>query len=180
MKTIYFVRHGETEANVQRVLAGARTDSLLTEMGVQQARGSAEIIRSLRVDAIVSSPLTRAYHTAQIIADGIGFAGQISKSALFTERDYGSATGLPYKEAGELLDSMQAVGVETINELANRAQLALDWLMAQDSENIVVVSHGGFGQMFGTIAEVKQPADFLSYPHLGKAEYYEFKLEDTK
>lgn len=179
MKTVYFVRHGEAEANVQQVLAGARTNTPLTEKGKRQAHTSAEKLKPVTIDLIVSAPLDRAYVTAKIIAGDLGYEGDITVSELFTERDFGSATGLPYAEAGKLLDSNRAIGVEPIPELATRARAALTWVQEQPATTILIVSHGGFGQMFGTVVESKPPADFLSYHHLDNTEYYEFKLGDV-
>ncbi len=38
MKTIYFVRHGETQANVDGLIAGGEFESQLTENGINQAK----------------------------------------------------------------------------------------------------------------------------------------------
>ncbi|MDP9251443.1 MAG: histidine phosphatase family protein, partial [Chloroflexota bacterium] len=65
--TFYFVRHGESEANVARRFAG-RTDSPLTERGRQQARAVAEALVSERFDRVISSPLSRCRDTALVIA----------------------------------------------------------------------------------------------------------------
>ncbi len=56
---IYFVRHGESEANLKGVFAGQRDNSLLTEKGKQQARVTAQNIKNkgILIDRIISSPL---------------------------------------------------------------------------------------------------------------------------
>ena len=41
---IYFVRHGESEANVKGMFAGQRDDSPITQTGEQQARDTAKKI----------------------------------------------------------------------------------------------------------------------------------------
>ena len=70
---IYFIRHGETKANVKRLLFG-RLDLDLTKSGVRQARTAARNLSSVgaglapaQFDYIISSPLKRAKHTAKII-----------------------------------------------------------------------------------------------------------------
>lgn len=63
----YFVRHGQTEANRQQVLAGSGIDHPLTEEGHQQARQLAEAFKKLvphPVHRLVSSQMTRAQQTA--------------------------------------------------------------------------------------------------------------------
>ena len=72
---IYFVRHGESEANQRGIFAGQKEDSVLTEKGKEQARATAQEIENenLKIDKIVSSPLKRTKETAEIIAKEIGF-----------------------------------------------------------------------------------------------------------
>lgn len=62
-KELYFVRHGESEANRLGVLAG-HEDLLLTDVGHEQAALCAERLRSVPFAAIYTSDLTRAVQTA--------------------------------------------------------------------------------------------------------------------
>ncbi|MFS8630124.1 MAG: histidine phosphatase family protein [Bacillales bacterium] len=71
MLELYFVRHGETEWNVENRLQG-RLDSPLTERGIKEARLLAERLAQLPFKAAVSSPSTRAVETAKIL---IGMRG---------------------------------------------------------------------------------------------------------
>lgn len=61
--TIYLVRHGESEGNVQRRFIG-HTDIALTDLGRRQAEMTAEYLQDIPVDCIYSSDLQRAYDTA--------------------------------------------------------------------------------------------------------------------
>ena len=63
---LYVMRHGETSWNTERKIQG-RTDVELTENGKEMARLSAEGMKDIKFDYIYSSPLTRAYTTAEII-----------------------------------------------------------------------------------------------------------------
>src|SRR6185369_5325047 len=97
---IYFVRHGESEANLKGVFAGQRDDSLLTQKGREQARKTAENIKEkgLVFDRIISSPLKRTFETAKIIASIIGFdTNKIEIDSCITEYDMGNLTGTPIK-----------------------------------------------------------------------------------
>jgi len=67
MKTFYLMRHGESEANVNRIFAAKRIDPPLTERGIQQATTQAEILKQSNLSAIYASPLLRAKQTAGII-----------------------------------------------------------------------------------------------------------------
>lgn len=64
---IYFVRHGETKANRERLLFG-QLDLDLTEEGIKQAKHVAKKLSKVKTDLIISSPLKRAKHTTDIIA----------------------------------------------------------------------------------------------------------------
>lgn len=62
---VFIVRHGESEANLKNIFG---TDSPLTENGKEQASMLASRLRLENIDAIISSPMTRALATAKIIA----------------------------------------------------------------------------------------------------------------
>ena len=76
--TLYFSRHGETEANRERRFSG-RHDTPLTDTGRNQARAVGEILeRQLGMRpplAFISSPLRRACATMEIVRETLGFPG---------------------------------------------------------------------------------------------------------
>ena len=65
--TIFLVRHGETEDNVNQIMQG-QTHGRLTQHGREQAASVARRLANEDVAAIVSSDLRRAIQTAEIIA----------------------------------------------------------------------------------------------------------------
>jgi hypothetical protein len=76
MKEIYFVRHGQSQANARNAYAGW-DDVGLTDMGREQAKAVASVIKDLDIDAIICSDLSRSHETANIIADSIDFKGEV-------------------------------------------------------------------------------------------------------
>jgi 2,3-bisphosphoglycerate-dependent phosphoglycerate mutase len=64
---IWFIRHAESEANVQRIYANGGCSFPLTIHGLQQARTIARRFSSARVHTVYSSPLLRAKQTAEEI-----------------------------------------------------------------------------------------------------------------
>lgn len=66
--TIYLIRHGEIEANIQRRWHG-RTDSELTDVGVEQAKRLGHYLHKQHnnIQSIYSSPLKRTRHTTELI-----------------------------------------------------------------------------------------------------------------
>ena len=69
MKThIYLIRHGQSEGNLYDLFLG-HTDLDLTELGKKQAKRVTTYFRDIAIDAIFSSDLKRAYHTACPLAE---------------------------------------------------------------------------------------------------------------
>ncbi|NKB54962.1 MAG: histidine phosphatase family protein [Alphaproteobacteria bacterium] len=66
-----FLRHGQSESNVDGLIGGA-TDYALTEAGREQARAAGERLLGHAITAIYSSPLSRAFDTAQMVAEAMG------------------------------------------------------------------------------------------------------------
>jgi probable phosphoglycerate mutase len=93
--TLLLARHGLTDLTGP-VLAGRTPGVHLSEAGLAQAAALAERIASVRLDAVVSSPLERCQETAQAIAVGRGMT--VTTDERFLECDYGSWTGRELKE----------------------------------------------------------------------------------
>ena len=87
-----FLRHGETENNRLRLIAGS-TDVPLNETGLAQARASAQRLAGSDIDAIWSSPLTRARTTAAHVAAALQLAVHIVPQ--IAERNWGTLEGQP-------------------------------------------------------------------------------------
>ena len=85
---IYIVRHGQTEMNHRKALQG-RSDAPLDEIGIAQARSTAEKLMNIRFDRVYTSPLIRAIQTAKIIAP---YAEPVTEKRLI-ETDYGPYEG---------------------------------------------------------------------------------------
>lgn len=67
MTRMIFVRHGESQANLEAVFAG-NYNPYLTERGRMQARRAAEALKDTRIDVAYASDLIRAYETGEIVA----------------------------------------------------------------------------------------------------------------
>lgn len=76
--TLYFVRHGESEANLLHEFSNRGLKHGLTRQGRLQAQTLAQTLQSVRVGAIFSSPLLRARQTAEILAIALGTEYQIT------------------------------------------------------------------------------------------------------
>lgn len=97
---IFLVRHGETEYNRQNRFNG-RSDSPLTEIGIDEARRHGRVLREQNVNDIrfVSSPLGRALHTAELIGEELGVPRTgIEVETCLTEISFGVWEGLTIDE----------------------------------------------------------------------------------
>lgn len=66
LKPFYFIRHGETDWNVQKILMGSK-DIPLNERGKSQAIQARQFLKDLEIGQIFSSSSQRAYQTASIL-----------------------------------------------------------------------------------------------------------------
>ncbi len=162
---IYFVRHGESEANQRGVFAGQKDDSTLTEKGKEQAFATAQEIKieNLKIDRIIASPLKRTKETAEIIAKEIGFETQkISFDDRIIEYDMGSLTGTPIQKISSFV-LISAENAEDVDDFRNRI---LNFIKeySKINENILIVSHAGVGRLLETIKENMDAKLFYDLP----------------
>lgn len=94
MLKITLVRHGEAEGNAQRRFLGV-TDAPLTIRGVEQVKCTAA--RLGEFDHVYSSPLQRAYRTAELITDG-RYQKEIFIMDELKERNFGIFDNLTIEE----------------------------------------------------------------------------------
>jgi 2,3-bisphosphoglycerate-dependent phosphoglycerate mutase len=96
VKTFHIFRHGETDWNAEERFQG-HVDIPLNARGRDQARALVETLRPLGLEAIVSSDLSRALETAQIVAGGLGGIPVLIDERL-REAHLGGAQGLTKDE----------------------------------------------------------------------------------
>lgn len=148
---LILVRHGESEGNrAQRF--SPNPDVRLTEVGVQQARESGlAIARHFRPTRVVASSYHRAQHTARIIAETIGYAGEIEVDPDLRERGIGELAGQPYRamrehpayEVARFWEWRPAGGESLVDVQRRAAPVLVRLVAAHPGEDVVVVSHGG-------------------------------------
>ncbi|WP_230117420.1 histidine phosphatase family protein [Arthrobacter sp. Bi83] len=142
LTTFALVRHGQTDWNAQRRLQGS-TDIPLNDVGRGQARDAVAALSGYEWDAIVSSPLSRAAETADLIAAGLGLSVARRVPEL-TERSFGPAEGL---QDGPELDRLRIPdgfrGAESEDEAASRGLASLEALAEEfRGRRVLVVAHG--------------------------------------
>lgn len=148
--TTLLLRHGQTEMSTQRRFAG-RGDIPLTSAGLEQAAAAAARLASRGgIDVVVTSPLRRAWHTAEAVADAA--RAPLAVDPDLVETDFGEWEGLTFAEVlARWPDEMAAwqadadaapPGGESFAAVAKRVDGALDRLLAErKGQTVVVVSH---------------------------------------
>ncbi len=96
MRILFLFRHGETDWNREGRLQG-HTDTPLNATGLAQAQVLGETLRTHRLDAVVSSDLSRARTTARIVAETLGLP--LFTDAGLRETNVGAAEGLLWADA---------------------------------------------------------------------------------
>lgn len=94
---IYLVRHGESEANIQKRYSGI-TDVRLSQNGCYQARVAGQNLCSEKISYVFSSPLKRARDTAQIICNEISFTHEIIIEPNLIEVNFGIFENMTWEE----------------------------------------------------------------------------------
>jgi len=147
----YFVRHGETDWNVERRIQGQGGDAPLNENGRKQATEAGALLADNDIDVVISSDLMRTRETAEIIAEKIGVA--VFFDPALRERSYGAlegktrddlaAMGYPDMASFDSDHTVVVEGVEGIQTLEERISKAIRNHHSQHPEkNVVIVSHG--------------------------------------
>ena len=146
MKLI-LVRHGETEENVNNILAGLDCGKLTTK-GIEQSKKlGKELKEKYKIDMIFCSPLDRCRETLEYILEENPINVPIFMSKLIEERDYGEYEGMEAvlvdpEELNEDNKLNKEMGVESLIHLVKRVNLFLEDLKLEDENStVLVISH---------------------------------------
>jgi phosphoserine phosphatase len=146
---IYFVRHGETDLNLEFRCQG-RQDISLNERGRGQIAETAERFKAIRVDSIYSSPLARAIESAEIIAERKKLP--VRTLDWLMEIDHGGMEGLNGRESEEKFpgllekwhseaDRVKFPGGESLADVAGRVAAGLKALIEGENGSVMLVTH---------------------------------------
>ena len=153
--TLLFLRHGQTDWNLQGLFQG-QTDVPLNETGRAQARESAAALKSHQPPAeiIYSSPLLRAKETAEFAKQALDVPIYFDDRQI--ERSFGALEGTsierifgnsPIRHRQDE-EKLAPYGAEPYADLEKRVRGFLDDMAAKHPEQCVLVaSHGVVGRM---------------------------------
>lgn len=156
------IRHGQSTANATGVWQG-QSDFPLSDAGRRQAEYTGRYLRNAAITGIYTSPLSRAYETAQIVGREAGFEGEVIPLRGLMERHGGMLEGYTWEEQKtcnpELVEKFLGipeeerwvlVGAETDEEVLARFGEALSEIVARHRTGgrVAVISHGGAMRAF--------------------------------
>lgn len=150
---IYFVRHGETDWNAQGRMQGL-SDTPLNDRGRVQAERIAGRFREEDgpFTGVYSSPLQRAWYTAQQIGAAVGLSPQVEPRLI--EHAIGPLEGLTLSEINARYPEVYTAwtqgvtrprfpGEEPRADLEGRLKALLDdWKARHQGQRIIAVTHG--------------------------------------
>lgn len=148
---LYLIRHGESIFNGEGRIQG-QADVGLSELGKRQSQAIAQGLASVKLDAIYSSPLQRAYQTALPLAESQGRSIEVVDN--LKEINAGIFQGLLWSEIEakypeyaepwltEQVDFVIPQG-ESRQQLLHRGVAALEFVCRQPQKCVAVVAHGG-------------------------------------
>lgn len=181
---IYFVRHGQSKANIGELEPGP--EELLSDLGREQAAFVGKRFSDIPISRIITSPYARTRETADIISAAIGLP--IEESPLFVERtppseligkrgdcdEYMEIRRL-WAEHRKTDENWRYSDEETYAEIRDRARDALAYLVKENADNALVVTHAGFLQV---LVGYMVFGEGLSYPiHLSM--HHAFRTKNT-
>lgn len=140
---IALIRHGQTDWNLQGRMQGS-SDIPLNDTGRQQAHDAVAVVRAMAIawDVVVSSPLSRARETAEILAVGLGVPLGPSYHD-FVERDFGALEGMPEADVDALWPERDEPSAETLDSVVGRGLRGLlEVEHDYPGKQVIVVCHG--------------------------------------
>lgn len=142
---IYLLRHGETNWSKEGRLQG-HTDIPMNEKGIEQINIAGDFLFRTGeiIDLIISSPLVRAWKSAEIVADKIGYKKEdIVLEQDFIERSFGLGEGLTQEQRNVRFPDRRYPNVESVEDLCERAGIAITKCVKKYcGKTILITAHG--------------------------------------
>jgi len=148
---MWLVRHGQTDWNLRGIYQG-QCDIPLNETGISQARELAAALSGTRFDAIYSSDLARALHTASFIAAALGLP--VNTDPRLREINQGVWEGQTIEAVREkyqpdfslnpkYISTPRAEGAETLEQVIRRMVVAAnEYHLRHNGGRVLLSTHG--------------------------------------
>lgn len=140
--SFHFVRHGETDANSQGLLCGAKWDIDLNDAGHSQALQAAQTLKNsdTRIQTLFCSPLSRAKSTARYFSEALQLPLVVIDD--LREWELGDWDGKPSSEIAPAFDAdLDPPNGESVEAFQCRVVAAIQSITSRN-DTPLVVSHG--------------------------------------
>lgn len=175
---LYFIRHGKTNHNADKLLAG-HCDIPLNEEGLIQAKQAALSGKDLNIDLIYCSPLIRAkqtcneinkYHNAKVIIREELIERNFGK---YESKGYSCVNG---KNCWNYYDHTYDEEIEPLRDVFKRVYFLLDEIKEEyKNKNVLIVGHNDIGRaVYCYFNGIVNNGDLLEL-NMSNAEIFEFK-----
>ncbi len=143
---IYFMRHGESEYNVNRLVNGnVKVKVPLTELGIEQAREAGKKLANKKIEVIFASPFLRTLQTAEAVNRYLNVKIIVDKRLREINFGFEGKNVEEYREMRRRSDivtvKFRLMGKESFLDVKKRAKSFIAWLKKQDYENVLIVGH---------------------------------------
>ncbi len=147
---LHCIRHGESTYNAEGRVQG-QSDVPLSELGLRQGHAVAAALRQMSIEAIISSPLQRAYKTAEIAAESLGLAVRTDdrlkelNAGVFQDKLRSELETLYPKEFARWTSGDTDFVIprgESRNDLKRRGMEVLREIAAEEHQSVAVIGHG--------------------------------------
>lgn len=172
---LYFVRHGESEANTRHVISNRESLFGLTDLGQGQAKVLAKRLKDISFSAIYSSPVRRARETAEILSRALRLPYQVTEA--LREYDCGILEDQSDKASWRLHREIyedwtlnhnyqrQPDGGECFEDIRERFVPFIEALIhngVENNDHILCVGHGGLFQLMLPLVLINVDDAFVS------------------
>ena len=138
---LFLIRHGESQANIDRVYAG-HVDTPLTENGCEQARLIRTILEKIPFDRVYTSDLSRAWDTQKLALPD----AQSIPTKLLREFNVGELAGQSFvwhKDKIAMDRDYSPYGGESVADVCGRIEQFCEMLEKESCQNVAAFTHHG-------------------------------------
>ena len=173
---LYVVRHGQTDWNKEHKVQGI-TDIPLNAKGRKDAEELIPLVKELKLDIVISSPLARARETAKIITNG---NYPINTDDRIKERDWGLNEGAPLSDVDkwdcwDVVLNTRVQNIEPVQDFMYRVSSFIEEIKHKYKDrNVLIVTHSAVSRVIHYMLEqIPEDANLsrIDIPNLRIIEY---------
>lgn len=174
-KTLYIIRHGETDLNKRGIVQGRGMDTDLNELGLKQAKAFYRAYRHIPFDKVYTSTLKRTHQTVQHFIDSgipwVQYPGLDELAwGIYEGREATHETKTEYRKItrlwtkGHLHEKFESG--ESPLEVKERQLIVLEKLIEKNEDrNLLICMHGRAMRLFLCLLTHLPLTEMETFPH---------------